>query len=162
MYEMKEKAAMDMVDYADPLQYCRAFIKEDSMVELIDNNLCEALNKELLPAREMPIISLFEHIRRYIMQRQVRKRKQATRWKNGIGKKVWAVLNKGADISQWCSVSHNGEGGYEIDHGDRTYVVKLDDKTCTCRRYTLSGIPCAHAICVIRDRRHNPVDYVSS
>ena len=71
-------------------------------------------------------------------------------------------LEQSADIAQWCTVTHNGEGGYETDQGDHTYVVKLNQKTCTCRRYTLSGIPCAHAVCAIRDRRDNPIDYVSS
>ena len=93
LYETKEKAAFDMVSYVNPKQFCKCFIKKDSMIELIDNNLFEALNKELLPAREMPVISLFEHMRRYIMRRQVRKRKQAARLKNGLGKKVWKVLN---------------------------------------------------------------------
>ncbi|OMO90987.1 Zinc finger, PMZ-type [Corchorus capsularis] len=115
-------AGTDIEKYALVQQWCRAFQKEESMLELIDNNLCEALNKTLLEARRMSAL----------------------------------------DISQHCRVFHNGQRGYEIEHGENRYLVRLDEKTCSCRRYNLSGIPCAHAICAIRDVRVDIEEYTSS
>ena len=59
-------------------------------------------------------------------------------------------------------VRFNGDAGYEVDLGEDHFSVNLEDKRCTCRRFDLSGIPCAHAICAIRDLKANVKDYVSS
>ncbi|OMO85797.1 Zinc finger, PMZ-type [Corchorus olitorius] len=41
-------------------------------------------------------------------------------------------------------------------------MVNLTQKTCSCRQYTLSGIPCVHVITAIRDKKGKVEDYVSS
>lgn len=40
------------------------------------------------------------------------------------------------------------------------WAVDLTAKTCTCRRWDLSGIPCQHAIAAIYAKEHDPTDYV--
>ncbi|OMO98822.1 Transposase, MuDR, plant [Corchorus capsularis] len=155
------KAAEDIENYADPQQWVRAFQRPDSMVDIVDNNLSEAFNKTLLKARKLPIISLFEHMRREMMKRIVRKREEASKWIDGLGPRIWQIIRKGSKIAQHCSVIFNGQDGSEIDHNGNTYVVRLQNKTCSCGRYTLSGIPCAHAICAIWNNRGKVEDYVS-
>ena len=55
----------------------------------------------------------------------------------------------------------NGSGGYKIGHYNNTYVVNLENRTCVCGSWMLSGIPCCHAVCAIFDRHEQPEDYVS-
>ncbi|OMO94152.1 Zinc finger, CCHC-type [Corchorus capsularis] len=143
-------------------QYCRAFLSTDERCDMIDNNMCEAFNGTLLKARKLPVISLFEQIRRRMMVRIAEKRKECTRWKGNLGPNIWKIINKNVDIADKCLVYGNGADGYEILHGEEQFVVHLDNKTCSCRRYTHSGIPCAHAICAIRHKKTNIEDYVSS
>jgi len=47
-----------------------------------------------------------------------------------------------------------------VFHGFEDYVVSIVDKTCSCRAWELSGIPCLHAIAVLREETHNVVDFV--
>ncbi|OMO76699.1 Zinc finger, CCHC-type [Corchorus capsularis] len=131
------KAAKD-IEKTPVRQYCRAFLSADKRCDMIDNNMCEAFNGTLLKARKLPVISLFEQIRRRMMVRIAEKRKECTRWKGNLGPNIWKLINKNADIADKCLV-------YE-----------------SCRRYTHSGIPCAHAICAIRHKKTNIEDYVSS
>ena len=55
----------------------------------------------------------------------------------------------------------NGSFGYEIGHYNDTYVVNLENKTCACGAWILSGIPCCHVVCAINDRQEQLEDYIS-
>ncbi|OMO89218.1 Transposase, MuDR, plant [Corchorus capsularis] len=111
---------------------------------------------------KMSVVSLFEEIRRKLMERIAQKIKDCRRWKGNIGPRIWRVIEKNSRIANYCEVVFNGAAGYEIMHGEERFIVNLAEKTCSCRRYTLSGIPCAHAITAIRDRRGKVEDYRSS
>ena len=39
-------------------------------------------------------------------------------------------------------------------------VVDLDQRTCACRKWQLSGIPCFHAVACIFLKKDNPEDYI--
>ncbi|OMO85410.1 Transposase, MuDR, plant [Corchorus capsularis] len=161
MYVNWKKNAED-IEKTPVRQYCRAFLSTDERCDMIDNNMCEAFNGTLLKARKLPVISLFEQIRRRMMIRIAEKRKECTRWKGNLGPNIWKIINKNVDIADKCLVYGNGADGYEILHGEEQFVVHLDNKTCSCMRYIHSGIPCAHAICAIRHKKTNIEDYVSS
>ena len=49
---------------------------------------------------------------------------------------------------------------YEVDCLGKTYVVDLNQKTCGCNRWDLTGIPCVHAICCIVKIRADVLDFV--
>ncbi|KAH7850198.1 hypothetical protein Vadar_029108 [Vaccinium darrowii] len=43
---------------------------------------------------------------------------------------------------------------YEVRAGERTFIVDLGNHTCLCRRWDLTGVPCAHVIsAIIQDKR---------
>lgn len=42
---------------------------------------------------------------------------------------------------------------YEVDDGNYKSVVDLDAKTCSCRKWDISGIPCKHAVSAIFSNR---------
>lgn len=37
----------------------------------------------------------------------------------------------------------------------------MEDQTCSCRVWELTGIPCSHAISAIQNMRLNPIGFVS-
>ena len=55
----------------------------------------------------------------------------------------------------------SGVGKYEVSciHGDK-FTVNLDEKTCSCGKWELSGIPCPHAISALVFNQVKPEDYV--
>jgi hypothetical protein len=60
-------------------------------------------------------------------------------------------VQKSGDIL--AEVYVKGGSGYK-------HVVKLDERTCTCRRWQVSGIPCKHAIAFITSLREFLEKYV--
>ncbi|OMP07775.1 Zinc finger, PMZ-type [Corchorus olitorius] len=166
MAELKQKSPLAWNDLKEKApehhRWCRAFFNEENMCELIDNNIAEAFNGSLLAARKMSVVSLFEQIRRMLMERISQNLKECSKWKGGIGPRIWRVIEKNSRAANYCEVIFNGAAGYEIMHGEDRYIVNLSEKTCSCKKYTLSGIPCTHAITAIRDKRGKVEEYVSS
>ncbi|XVF12120.1 hypothetical protein REPUB_Repub08aG0087000 [Reevesia pubescens] len=159
--DLKPKAVEDLLR-VPPQRWCMAFFKTDSRIDLVDNSICEAFNGTLLHARRKPIVSLFEDIRRKMMARIMKKIEENKKWIGKISPNNWKEIEKNYEVANRFSVRWNREREYKIDLGENRFKVNLDDKTCSCRRYTLSGIPCAYAICAIRDFRGNMEYYVSS
>ncbi|GKV11447.1 hypothetical protein SLEP1_g22707 [Rubroshorea leprosula] len=62
--------------------------------------------------------------------------------------------------SQGCSVQPNGVNELEVNDGGDQHVVKFNDKTCTCRYWQLSGVPCPHALACIMYKRWSIDDYI--
>ena len=54
----------------------------------------------------------------------------------------------------------NGDTGFEVGYKGDTYVVDLKNKSCPCRSWNLTGIPCPHAIFAIHHLEKNPEDFV--
>lgn len=55
----------------------------------------------------------------------------------------------------------DGEKKFLVKQGTRAVTVNLETKSCDCRVFELTGIPCEHAIAAIHDRRHHPINYIA-
>ena len=49
-----------------------------------------------------------------------------------------------------------------VGNREHTYIVDINGRTCDCRRWQLSGIPCDHAIAFFRSERIQPESMVAS
>ena len=49
---------------------------------------------------------------------------------------------------------------FEVIRDNDKFVVNLDKKTCACRRWDLSGVPCYHAISCIYFAKCAPENYI--
>ena len=52
-------------------------------------------------------------------------------------------------------------GVSEVQENNISYIVNMDKRTCSCRRWDLIGIPCCHALKVIKDKKLNSEDFVA-
>jgi len=69
-------------------------------------------------------------------------------------------LEKEKDKSRWWQAIRAAAGKYSVKHGVQGFVVSLLDKTCSCKTWNLSGLPCAHARVAMREQRTKVEDYV--
>ena len=54
---------------------------------------------------------------------------------------------------------YNGAGKYQVGCAwQDQYVVDLNDRSCTCRNWEITGMPCKHAVAAIWDRIANSED----
>ncbi|KAL5704299.1 hypothetical protein ACHQM5_022747 [Ranunculus cassubicifolius] len=106
---------------------------------------------------------MLEDIRLYMMER-IMKRKASINSRIGeLGPRIRARIDKGKEDSRnWLS-THNGSNKFEVKHvrGKHSYIVDMNLKVCSCGLWSLSGIPCTHAIAAIYHLRDQPENYVS-
>jgi len=132
-----------------PKHYCRTWFKLGSNCDSVDNNICESFNKWIIDARFYPVITLLEAIRCKVMVRIQQQRYAAEKWSGLVCPNIQKKLKYYIKQSGYCHAVSNGRDAYEVRHFDHRFLVSLVDRTCSCRYWQLSGLPCPHAISCI-------------
>lgn len=136
--------------------------------DVLLNNHSESYNKSILPARKKAILGCLEEIRTATMVRLGNRRLSGPRWKCKVGPRVEKILRKAVKWSNEYRVVASSRSRFEI-HGrgaqcisgvTSVHSVALDLKSCTCRRWDVSGIPCGHAVCAIFTIGKSPDEFV--
>nr|GLL29720.1 uncharacterized protein LOC109163527 [Ipomoea trifida] len=101
---------------------------------------------------------MHEDIRVGVMRRIATKIKSVERWTGNHGPLIMKKLNQNILESVGWKVNDR----YEIKKGRNQLKVKVENRSCSCRSWDLSGIPCAHAICAIFDQGRDPEGYIDA
>ncbi|KAJ9543479.1 hypothetical protein OSB04_023186 [Centaurea solstitialis] len=104
---------------------------------------------------------MHEEIRVLIMERVDNMHKKASKWKDGICPAIRKKLERNKEQMRFWHVVPSGGDMFEVRHGLDGYVVNMHEKTCTCRIWQLSGIPCPHAVATIYFIHMDPEKFVS-
>ncbi|XP_019240468.1 PREDICTED: uncharacterized protein LOC109220453 [Nicotiana attenuata] len=137
--------------------WCRAFFKDWSKCDSVENNMCETFNSWILSARHKSIITMLEEIKVKVIERMITMREFATRCISDVSLMAMGYIEEAVKHEfKW-----NGDTGYEIQHGIYKHIVDFSNNTCTCRSWQLKGIPCSHAICAMFFKRFEPANYVT-
>jgi len=127
--------------------------------DVLLNNLCESLNSKTVDGREKPIISCLEFLREYLMKRIVNVIRCQQTCEGPLTPRTTLILEENKEDAAQCTVKWNGGNKYQVSGQSREqYVVDVDKKDCSCRRWELTGIPCKHAVAVIWDMALNGQD----
>ncbi|XP_024164163.1 uncharacterized protein LOC112171170 [Rosa chinensis] len=146
----------------NPRHWCRTHFDTVLKCDVLLNNLCQSFNVFVLPARSKPVISCFEDIRVKLIKRVAMRKEKMRRVVDPICPKPRQILEKNKERSASDCIPY-GFGSPQIEVqscGGSRYVVDLTRRTCACRRWDLTGIPCKHAISAIHFMRQNPEDFV--
>ncbi|GJT84620.1 mutator type transposase [Tanacetum coccineum] len=139
--------------------WSRAYFSSKAHCDLLINNICEVFNRQLLEARDSPIITALEHVREYLMKRIVVVQKIIEKCDDPLTPAVVRVFDIIKEASSEYIVDWNGADQYQVKgYLQEQYVVNLNQRTCSCRKWEISGIPCKHAIAAIHDMADNGND----
>ena len=124
--------------------------------DLLINNICGVFNRQLLDARDSPIVSALEYVREYLMKRIVLVQKVIAKSDGPLTPSVTKLFNKIKDAASKYIVEWNGANLFEVKGpwGDQC-VVNLEQRVCSCRKWEISGLPCKHAIAAIQNMGEN-------
>ncbi|GJX50932.1 zinc finger, PMZ-type containing protein [Tanacetum coccineum] len=78
-----------------------------------------------------------------------------------VGFSTWAGLVLSWALSQNWTVFPSAYQLLEVRCGDSAFGVNLGEKTCACRLWQLSGIPCIHAVAGYMHLNRDPDEGVS-
>ncbi|XP_057766350.1 uncharacterized protein LOC130986841 [Salvia miltiorrhiza] len=143
-----------------PQKFCKAFLNTFPRCDMVDNNISETFNGYIINARGKHVIDMLEDIRCSLMERQYKKIVEIEALHDRLCPKVRKKLDKLKAQSRFC-IPHPALGGFfEVDMFDDKFVVSVEGKTCTCRAWDLSGIPCVHAISAFYFLKQDPAEVV--
>ena len=125
------------------------------------NNLSESFNSWIEPVRAFSVLSIMEGLRTQIMQRLVVRKKKGLRCTSVLMPRVLSKLNDNHEASRRCRVISEAGRAFEVQDYNYKFVVHLDTRSCDCRRWDVSGIPCRHAWATITYCMEEGEDYVS-
>lgn len=154
--------AYDWFNDKPPINWSRSHFKVDPKCDILLNNLCESFNAAILEFRDKPVLTMLEKLRTYLMLRMARQRE--TNWTQPVGPRVFNIIEAKRKDSDRCKAEHSGEWQFEVKHihGERQFHVDLRAHTCTCRKWDLCGLPCAHAMAAIAKMDRSVYDYIHS
>ncbi|XP_056172259.1 uncharacterized protein LOC115666485 isoform X1 [Syzygium oleosum] len=132
-----------------PKHFCRAFIKTGTKCDAVENNLSETFNGYICIPRAKPILEMLEEIRAMLMERMTERSRLMVDQMDPICPRIRMKLEKTKLESRYCFARASLGNKFEVEGDGNRFVVDLVGKTCACREWDISGIPCRHAICCI-------------
>jgi len=162
MEEIKKVSpdAFDYLDKIDPSGRSRAWLSDYPQCDLLLNNICECFNSYILKARDEPILTMLEMIRKQLMRRYQLKRDDIKKLKGKLCPRIVEKLEDIGEAASDCLSHFAGDGIFEVEQGSKQYAVDLRRRTCGCKKWEVTRIPCAHAHSAITFHGHKPEDYV--
>ena len=129
--------------------------------DLVVNNISEVFNKYILDVRNKPIVTMINGIKDKLLVRFDGKRESAatSRWE--IAPTYAEQLEMSKKYQRDCKAIRAGPNLWQVSSGPKTYAVNLEEHTCGCRKWDMSGLPCNHGCSAIYKAKMQPEDFVS-
>ena len=114
------------------------------------SNIAENINSILRHARKLPICSLIEFIRDRLQKWFYERREDVASIEKPLSPTAFKYVQKSLDASQYMNVILVNKLTYHVKGLHKERVVNFKRKTCTCRRFQLDLLHCAHVAATIR------------
>lgn len=108
-------------------------------------SVTELLYNWALECHELPIIQMMEHIRQQLFTWFDERRVMGMRWNSILVPSAEKKISEAIADAHCYQVLRANEVEFEIVSTERTNIVDIRTRVCSCRRWQLYGIPCAHA-----------------
>ncbi|WMV15858.1 hypothetical protein MTR67_009243 [Solanum verrucosum] len=119
---------------------------------MMTSNIAECINGCLVEAQQLSILEFLEEVRILFDSWHCKNREIASYTNDTLGRRFEEVLIINASKSSKMEVVPSSEFIFSIYEAGRRYIVCLEQKVCSCGRFQLDEIPCAHAIIVLKEK----------
>ncbi|XP_076905840.1 uncharacterized protein LOC143561732 [Bidens hawaiensis] len=139
-----------------PKHWSKSHFSGRTVSDMLINNMCEVFNGKIVEGRDMPIISALEYIREYLMRSIVNVLEVIDKSEGLLTPTATTELQNIRTNAAHYTVQWNGGDLYQVSGRPcKQRVVDLVKRTCTCRRWELTGIPCEHVVATIWNKALN-------
>ncbi|XP_020264543.1 uncharacterized protein LOC109840345 [Asparagus officinalis] len=146
IYEMSPAAYEIVINYS-PEHWANAFFPGIRYGH-VTSNVAESFNSWIREARMLRILQMVEHIRKQIMTRMNNRRIMAEKWTSYLCPKAEQIVGEHMERGSTLEIKQSRDDIFEVQ-SQRTTHVDLGKRTCTCRAWDLTRIPCVYACAVI-------------
>ncbi|XP_035817447.1 uncharacterized protein [Zea mays] len=139
--------------------WMRSKFNEVCKVEYVNNNLAESFNAKVRKIKGLHLVEMLDKIRQMLMEKfELRQRISAAKF---VGHKIIpSVMKKlltktrGLKMKMIKRTPFEAEvTAYDREKREWRYPVNLEKRTCSCRQWEITGLPCIHALFFITSLR---------
>ncbi|KAG7548217.1 Zinc finger SWIM-type [Arabidopsis suecica] len=150
--EALSPALHNYLERADVRLWTRVHFPGDRY-NLLTSNIAESMNNVMSHARSFPIVQLLDEVRSMMTRWFSERRNDALKLTTALTRGVEKILQSRVEYAKLLTVQAIDAHQFQVTHGSSLHVVNLRDKKCTCRRFDLEKLPCAHAIAAGENRK---------
>ena len=70
------------------------------------------------------------------------------------------MLKDSNELARNCKAMMVGPDLYQVNSGEKSYVVNLKNWACGCRKWDMRGVPCNHVVFAIYKSKQKTEDFV--
>ncbi|XVF66314.1 hypothetical protein PTKIN_Ptkin10aG0025400 [Pterospermum kingtungense] len=119
------------------------------------SNVAESLNSALRNAQKFPVSIVLEFIRGLIQKWFHERGEKAAERTEVLTEHVTKIMMSNKADADIMAVKAINSYEFQVLDGTRERFVNLQDRTCSCRKFQLDLLPCAHAIAIIRSELYS-------
>ncbi|KAI4299216.1 hypothetical protein L6164_032696 [Bauhinia variegata] len=109
----------------------------------------EEFNKWILEARELPIIQVIDWIHRELQTEFKERRSRSSSWLSVLAPSAEKRMMEAINRASSYQVLRSDEVKFEVLSAERSDIVNIGSRSCSCRDWQLHGIPCSHAVAAL-------------
>ncbi|XP_058783089.1 uncharacterized protein LOC131657741 [Vicia villosa] len=164
MNELKcvDPNAWSWLSAVPPKSWCKHAFTFYPKCDVLMNNIAESFNATILVARDKPILTMCEWIRKYLMNRVATSVSKLEKWPHNVmpipRKRLDnEVFHSGNWLPTWSMAET-----FQVTHtyNNHEFIVDISKRSCSCNFWELVGIPCRHAVAALSYRSQNPCEFV--
>lgn len=117
------------------------------------SNVAESYNSWVKTDKDLPLCVLADQLRIRTMNMIFQRMKKSEKWTSILTPEMERRLKRIKDVGRCYNVVQAGRGLFEVSTviPPKRHMVELYAFNCTCRRWTVNGFPCSHAVqCILR------------
>lgn len=115
----------------------------------------ELLYNWALECHELPVVQMMEHIRQQLVCWFDERRDIGMRLSSILVPSAEKRIMEAISDAQCYQVLRANEVEFEIVSSERTNIVDIRTRVCSCRRWQIYGLPCAHAAAALMSCGHS-------
>ncbi|XP_017256606.1 uncharacterized protein LOC108226176 [Daucus carota subsp. sativus] len=143
-------------------QWSRSAFRDICKSDMFVNNNCEVFNNAINKFRGMGIVTMFIGIQNTCMERICKRLTKMDKRDTIFCTKPLKKLHKSMELAANARPTWNGGHKFLVtmSDGGHQIVVDLQNRSCACKKWQLTGIPCFHSCSCIFFLKENPLDYM--
>jgi hypothetical protein len=151
MGKIEEKCpkALEYLDEHHSYIWSRSKFSYANKVDYINNNLSECFNSWVSKTKEMQIVDMHDKIRQMIITKFQMRSKIASKMEGRIIPNIIKDPNAKSKAIKDHEFLLLGSSTAEVIVSTFRHAVNLENKTCSCRVWQVTGKPCNNALVVI-------------
>ncbi|KAJ6684980.1 hypothetical protein OIU79_015124 [Salix purpurea] len=158
--ELSEDAAR-WIRRIDPHLWASAYF-EGKRLGHLTADIVQSLGTMILEASGLPIIQMMENIRRQLMMWFNERSETSSQWTGILVPPAERQVSVAIEHAHTHQVLKVDDAEFKVISAEGSHIVNICSRHCSCCRWQLCGLPCAHAAAALLSCRQNVSRFAES